>query len=175
MKVWIPLCFLVLTVFLFLLGLRNDPSYIPSALIDKKAPEFSLKNLDSVINKQNDFLYTTNSWKGKVWILNIFASWCLACNVEHPVLMKISKEHPKIELVGLAYKDEPLETRKWLKQNGNPYSTVLVDINGNVGLDYGVYGVPETYIIDSVGKIKYRHVGPIQPDFFEEFVSPLIE
>jgi cytochrome c biogenesis protein CcmG/thiol:disulfide interchange protein DsbE len=89
--------------------------------------------------------------------------------------MKLSKDNPRVKLVGLAYKDEPAKTNDWLKRNGNPYTEVLVDLKGNVGIDYGVYGVPETFIIDSDGIIRYKNIGPIQPDFFEDHLLPILQ
>lgn len=175
LKVWFPLSLLILLIVIFFFGLGKDPSHIPSVRVNKQAPEFNLKSLTQSLNKSNND-ETTNPeyWRGQVWVLNVFASWCVACNIEHPILMKLAEENPKIKLIGLAYKDEPSDTENWLRKNGNPYSKVLLDLNGNVGIDYGVYGVPETFIIDSDGIIRYKNIGPIQPSFFEDHLKPII-
>ena len=173
-RVWLPLVLLLSIAVIFVFGLKNDPSYIPSVRIDKKAPGFSLQTLEQAINKSDDSKISPKNWEGKIWILNVFASWCVACNIEHPILMKLANENSNIKIIGLAYKDNPDKTKEWLRKNGNPYDMVLVDLNGNVGIDYGVYGVPETFIIDSVGMIRYKNVGPIQPTFYEDHLLPFI-
>ena len=176
LRVWFPLSLLTLLIIVFFFGLGKDPSLIPSVRINKKAPEFNLQSLTQNLSKTNeDETINPDYWIGQVWVLNVFASWCVACNIEHPILMKLAKENPKIKLIGLAYKDEPNDTANWLKKNGNPYSKVLMDLNGNVGIDYGVYGVPETFIVDSNGIIRYKNVGPIQPSFFEDHLKPIIK
>jgi cytochrome c biogenesis protein CcmG/thiol:disulfide interchange protein DsbE len=176
LKVWIPSTILAFFITIFFIGLENDPSYIPSVRIDKKAPEFSLQTLKQNLSKSdNDDFLDPGYWRGQVWVLNVFASWCVACNIEHPILMKIAKDNPQIQLIGLAYKDNPKNTERWLKKNGDPYSEVLVDSNGTVAIDYGVYGVPETFIIDSDGIIRYKNVGPIQPSFFEDHLDPILK
>tara|TARA_A100001011_G_C14242217_1_gene813756 strand:+ start:1035 stop:1592 length:558 start_codon:yes stop_codon:yes gene_type:complete len=173
-KVWIPLILLLLIILLFFFGLKYDPNHIPSVKLNKKAPEFILSSLKDKLNQTGNKVYTSESWKGKTWILNVFASWCAACNTEHPVLMKLARDNPEIQVIGLAYKDKPLATQEWLLKNGNPYNVVLIDQNGKVGIDYGVYGVPETFVIDSIGFIRHRHVGPINSTFYQDYISPYI-
>tara|TARA_E500000178_G_C17036221_1_gene763506 strand:- start:6760 stop:7320 length:561 start_codon:yes stop_codon:yes gene_type:complete len=174
LKPWIPVIVLAAGGVLFVFGLQNDPRKIPSALINKQAPDFELPvlNLNNFDDKASSF--TPEHWRGKVWILNVFASWCVACQIEHPHLVNIAMENPNIDLIGLAYKDKPVETSNWLSRFGNPYDVVIVDRLGQTGIDYGVYGVPETFIIDEKGFIRYKHIGPIQSTFFAEFVEPLI-
>ncbi|OUT98199.1 MAG: hypothetical protein CBC01_03855 [Betaproteobacteria bacterium TMED41] len=175
LKVWLPFAILLVFIVLFFFGLGNDPSYIPSVRLNKKAPDFNLTTLDQELKKPSvKSSLSPKFWDGKIWVLNVFASWCVACQIEHPILMKLAKENPKIKFVGLAYKDDPNKTNNWLEKNGNPYSKVLVDSKGEVGIDYGVYGIPETFIIDSNGIIRYKNIGPIQPSFFDDHLAPLI-
>ena len=151
---------------------------VPSPLIDKPAPDFSLARLD-----QPEQTFALKEMKGEVWLLNVWASWCVACREEHPVLVRMAQQK-LVPIVGLNYKEVrgdgainargmalEAETsmaieraRTWLKDHGNPYVLSVLDIDGRVGIDFGVYGVPETFLIDREGRIRYKHIGPITPD-----------
>jgi cytochrome c biogenesis protein CcmG/thiol:disulfide interchange protein DsbE len=153
----------------FAIGLTKDPRILPSALIDKPAPKFDLPALhDGKLGLANADL------GGELKIVNVFASWCVPCRVEHPVLMRFSKLN-NTPLYGLNYKDKKSDAIAWLKQLGDPYERIGQDLSGRVGIEWGVYGVPETYFIDREGRIRYRHVGPILPEVMEKTILPLIE
>ncbi|HEX4583798.1 MAG TPA: DsbE family thiol:disulfide interchange protein [Burkholderiaceae bacterium] len=164
----IPLAaFLVLSGFLFK-GLWIDPHTVPSPLIDKPAPGFRLTQVaDAGKTVSRDEML------GKVWLLNVWASWCVSCREEHPVLVEFAKSGT-VPIYGLDYKDTRAEALKWLDQFGNPYEVSLFDPDGRVGIDYGVYGVPETYVIDKAGTIRYKQIGPITPEVLHEKILPLI-
>lgn len=166
-RLGLPLLIFALLVIVLARGLEFDPRHLPSARQGKPAPRFEVPTLGS------DQVFTTQSMLGKVWVINVFASWCTACVIEHPKLLKLSKR-PDFNLIGLAYKDEPAATAQWLRQHGDPYRKIALDLNGLVGIDYGVYGVPETYVINAQGVITYRHVGPIDDSFFDQHVAPLL-
>lgn len=168
LRVVLPLLVLTALAVVFVIGLQGDPRKLPSVFIDKPAPAFSLPEL-----AEGQPAITPASMQGKVWLLNVFASWCGACVTEHPLLLEVARQN-RVELVGLAYKDEPNDTRAWLEQRGNPYGRIAVDRDGLVGIDYGVYGVPETFVIDASGVIRYKHVGPVDQDFFRQHVEPLL-
>lgn len=161
--------FLVLVLFLAR-GLMLDPREVPSPLIGKPAPAFSAPTLaapERVLRKQ-DLL-------GKVWMLNVFASWCVACREEHPVLMAYARTGGGVPVYGLNYKDKREDALRWLGQLGNPYADILVDAKGLIGIDFGVYGVPETFIIDRAGIIRYKQIGPITPEVLREKIEPLLK
>lgn len=168
LRITLPLIVLAALAVVFVIGLQGDPRKLPSVFIDKPAPAFSLPDL-----AEGQPVVTPESLRGKVWLLNVFASWCGACVAEHPLLLELAKLN-RVELVGLAYKDDPIDTRAWLAQRGNPYGRIAVDRDGLVGIDYGVYGVPETFVIDGEGVIRYKAVGPVDRDFFREHVEPLL-
>jgi len=159
--------FLVLVVFLGI-GLRLDPKEVPSPLIGKPAPAFALARLDKPEQKisRDDLL-------GKVWMLNVWASWCVACRQEHPLLVEFAKAKT-LPIYGLNYKDKPDAGRKWLADFGNPYTASLSDLDGRVGIDFGVYGVPETFIIDRQGMVRFKHIGPVTPDVIRTQIEPLV-
>lgn len=167
LRLCLPILILLGLGALFVLGLQHDPHTLPSVKIGKSVPAFALPLLEAQAPA-----FTPESMQGKVWVLNVFASWCAACVQEHTSLLKLVGEQD-ILLLGMAYKDVPADTQQWLQQRGNPYQQVLVDEAGKVGIDLGVYGVPETYVIDGNGIIRYRHVGPIGEDFFRLHVAPL--
>lgn len=146
--------FIVIAVFLAL-GLKHDPRHVPSPLIDKPAPAFSLPLLD-----QPDQMISNQTLLGEVWLMNVWASWCAACKVEHPLLIEMASRGA--HLVGLNYKDTTEEAMAWLASYHNPYQSVIVDADGRVGIDFGVYGVPETFLIDKSGRIRYKHIGPVE-------------
>lgn len=169
-KIALPLVLLVILAVFLAQGLTRDPRKLPSMRVGKPAPSFALPDL----YKASDLIRTPEQMKGRVWLLNVFASWCGACVTEHPSLLSLSKSG-YIPVVGLAYKDDVAETRKWLiEHGGDPYVFVAVDRDGSVGIEYGVYGVPETYVIDAQGIIRHRHVGPIDLEFMEKHVKPLM-
>ncbi|HMA90825.1 MAG TPA: DsbE family thiol:disulfide interchange protein [Burkholderiales bacterium] len=164
----IPLgIFIVLLLFLAV-GLRLDPRTVPSPLIDKPAPAFTLPRLDDPQQRvsEKDLL-------GKVWLLNVWASWCVSCREEHPVLVELSKRN-LVPIYGLNYKDERKDALAWLGQFGNPYTISIMDADGRVGIDYGVYGVPETYVIDKQGVIRYKQIGPVTPEVLDAKILPLV-
>ena len=165
----IPLAvFLVLVVFLAI-GLTRNPQELPSALINKPAPEFRLSQL-----KDPSKTFSAADMRGKVWMLNVWASWCIACRDEHPYLFQYAQSGV-VPLVGLNYKDKREDALAWLEDLGDPYSLSAVDLDGRVGMDYGVYGAPESYIIDKSGTIRLKHVGPVTPDVWSKKVLPLIQ
>lgn len=167
--VWIPIAlFLVLLGFLAV-GLNKDPHSIPSPLIDKPAPAFRVSQLDDAGKS-----FSPEAMRGKVWMLNVWASWCVSCREEHPVLVAFSRTNT-VPLVGLDYKDQPADANRWLAQFGNPYSLVAVDADGRVGIDYGVYGVPETYVIDRNGVIRFKQIGPVTQEVLDQTILPLIK
>ena len=172
-KIWLPIILLLTLTVLFIFGLKNDPKKIPSVLIGKKAPEFNLRILqtsDTFIKKK----LNSDSLTGQVWLLNVFASWCITCQIEHKHLMKIAKVNPSLSIIGLAYKDEPSATKLWLKKHGNPYSNVVIDQDGVTGINWGVYAVPETFIIDETGFIVYKNIGAIDDNFYTRETKPLL-
>ncbi len=166
MRFAIPLGIFVLMVGLLGYGLTLDPKKVPSPLIDKPAPYFSLKKLHQpgVELSRDDLL-------GEVWVLNVWASWCVSCRAEHEVITRLAKEN-RAKIIGLDYKDEPDDGRRWLKQFGDPYFASVIDLDGRVGIDWGVYGVPETFIIGKDGLIKYKHIGPVTHEALDSEVIP---
>ncbi len=168
-KFLIPLAlFLGLVVFLAI-GLNRDPREVPSPLINKAAPDFKVEQLD-----QPQLQFAPADLKGKVWVLNVWASWCVACKEEHPLLLDFAKSGVA-PLVGLDYKDQRKDALQYLRQQGNPYDLIAMDKDGRVGIDYGVYGVPETYIIDKQGVIRFKQIGPVTPEALQTKMIPLIK
>jgi cytochrome c biogenesis protein CcmG/thiol:disulfide interchange protein DsbE len=157
----------VLAIFLYL-GLGLDPHEIPSPLINKPAPAFTLPQLYNPAKQ-----FSSEEMKGKVWLLNVWASWCVSCREEHPVLMELSQQHI-VPILGLDYKDKNPDGEAWLREGGDPYTLVATDANGRVGIDYGVYGVPETYVIDKQGVIRYKQIGPVTHQSLQQKILPLI-
>jgi len=159
--------FVILAVFLFV-GLTLDPREVPSPLVGKPAPAFALQQLH-VPGKQ----FSPQEMKGKVWLLNAWASWCVACEAEHPVLMELARLNI-VPILGLDYKDKREAALAVLERRGNPYVLTVSDTDGRAGIDYGVYGVPETYVIDKQGIIQYKQIGPITPQNLKEKILPLV-
>ena len=159
----------VALVALLAIGLRLNPREVPSPLIGKPAPPFELPLLNQPEKKfsQKDML-------GKVWIMNVWASWCPPCLVEHPIVTRIAQSG-MAPVVGLNYKDQREDALPWLKRNGDPFLLTVYDVNGRIGIDYGVYGVPETYVIDQKGVIRYKHIGPLTSDIVQKKVEPLVK
>jgi len=160
--------FIGLTV-LFIYGLQNDPRYVPSPLINKIAPKF---NLPSLHHPESNI--SVDDIKGTVSLINVWASWCVACRLEHPILNEAVKKY-HLSLYGLNYKDKRTNALIWLENLGNPYIESAYDEYGNVGIDYGVYGVPETFLLDKKGVIRYKHIGPIDKRQFDDIIMPLIK
>ena len=170
-------------------GLTLNPREVPSPLIDKPAPDFSLARLD-----KPEQTFALKEMQGQVWMLNVWASWCVACRQEHPLLVQMAKQKI-VPVVGLNYKEVrgdgainargmalEAETamaieraRRWLTDHGDPYVLSVLDIDGRVGIDFGVYGVPETFLIDTEGRIRYKHIGPITPESLKQVILPKIE
>ncbi len=168
-KALIPLgIFCVLVIFLAI-GLTRDPHEIPSPFIGKPPPTFTAPRLPPPQQQSpgKDIL-------GKVWLLNVYASWCVACQQEHALLMKMSKRK-EVPIIGLNYKDQRGDGLGWLARHGNPYDLSAFDFEGKVGIDYGVYGVPETFLIDKQGVIRYKQIGPITPESLEKTIMPLVK
>ncbi len=159
--------FIVLVVFLAI-GLTRDPREVPSPLIDKAAPPFTLVQLH-----QPDRQLSVADLKGQVWLLNVWASWCVSCRQEHPLMVELSKAGV-VPIYGLNYKDKRDDALRWLDQFGNPYALSVMDADGKVGIDYGVYGVPETYVIDKSGTIRYKQIGPVTPEVLKQTIIPLV-
>jgi cytochrome c biogenesis protein CcmG/thiol:disulfide interchange protein DsbE len=151
-------------------GLSLDPKEIPSVLIDKPVPAFDLPPIQG----RGMGLASGDLKAGEVSLVNVFASWCVACRAEHPVLMELKKSGA-VPVHGLNYKDKPDQAKGWLDRFGDPYVRIGADIDGRVGIDFGVYGVPETFIIDKAGRIAYKHIGPIRPEDLENTILPLVK
>jgi cytochrome c biogenesis protein CcmG/thiol:disulfide interchange protein DsbE len=167
LKFLLPIAlFAVLFVFL-LRGLDLKPSEVPSPLIGKPAPAFSLPQLAKTER------FDSQSLKGKVWLLNVWASWCVACREEHPLLLQMAHD-PRFVIVGMDYKDVDKDALDWLAEHGNPYQLVVSDTDGRTGIDFGVYGVPETFVIDAQGTIRYKQIGPMTEDDLRQHVMPLL-
>jgi cytochrome c biogenesis protein CcmG/thiol:disulfide interchange protein DsbE len=160
--------FLVLVGFLAI-GLKLDPREVPSPLIDKPAPAFS-----AALLAQPDQRVTREDLIGKTWVLNVWASWCAPCRDEHPLWVDYAKRSP-VPIYGLNYKDKNEAGKAWLRQLGNPYTESLIDPDGRIGIDYGVYGVPETFVIDKQGIVRLKHTGPITAAVLRDKIEPLLK
>lgn len=168
----IPLgLFLVLAVFLAI-GLSRDPREVPSPLIGKPAPAFSLATLGTA-GQGDGPAFGPQDMRGRVWVLNVWASWCASCREEHPVLLALARTGAA-PIVGLDYKDRPADAQGWLARFGNPYALSALDADGRVGIDYGVYGVPETYVIDKTGIVRFKQIGPVTTEVLNTRLLPLI-
>ena len=170
-------------------GLTLNPREVPSPLIDKPAPNFKLARIDDPAAT-----FALEEMRGQVWLLNVWASWCVACRQEHPLLVRMARQK-LVPVVGLIYKEVrgdgalnvrgmalEAETalaveraRGWLSDHGDPYVLSVLDVDGRVGIDFGVYGVPETFLIDAEGRIRYKHIGPITPDSLQQVIMPKVE
>ncbi len=167
-KFLIPIAVFIAIGLLLAYGLSLDPKKIPSPLVGKPLPAFALADL----HKPNQTI-TSESLRGKVYLLNVWASWCVACREEHPLLVELARTKA-VPIIGLNYKDKRNDALRWLEGLGNPYDWSLSDIDGRVGIDLGVYGVPETFVIDKAGVIRYKHIGPISPDAWRDKIAPLL-
>lgn len=167
-KLFIPLLVFVLLASFLYWGLGRDPNAMPSALVDRPVPVFTLPRLDD--ERQ---LVTQEVLKGQVTLLNVWATWCFSCRAEHPYLIELAGRG--VAIVGLNYKDDGADARAWLAQLGNPYRENIVDRDGLLGLDLGVFGAPETYLVDSEGIIRQKHIGVIDERVWRDKVAPLYE
>jgi len=161
------LLFIVVMVFLYQ-GLHRDPHELPSALIGQPVKPFSYPSL---LHSQP---VTEKQFLGQVTLLHVWASWCTTCRAEHHVLMDIANSH-KVVIYGLNYKDDPAAAKQWLEQYGNPYQAIIADTTGTLAIDFGVYGTPETFIIDSKGIVRYKYIGVISPDVWQDKIQPELE
>jgi len=168
LKLILPLALFVIVMGFLAKGLFLNPREVPSPLIGKPTPIFTAPTLDDASKS-----FSTADMKGKVWLLNVWASWCAACREEHPLLLEM-RQHD-LPLYGLAYKDTDAEAKTVLQQMGNPYIITATDASGKIGIDYGVYGVPETYVIDKTGIIRYKQIGPITPAALRDKILPLLK
>ena len=166
---YIPLLVFVVMAVFFAIGLTMNPRDIPSPLIGKPVPEFSRPAV-----KGGPLGLSSADLRGQVSIVNVFASWCVACREEHQILMGI-KERGLVPLHGINYKDKPDDARAWLDQMGDPYTRIGADISGRVAIDWGVYGVPETFVIDRDGMIVHKHIGAITPEALRKTIMPIID
>ena len=165
----VPLLVLIGLATLLGVGLNLDPRKVPSPLVGKLVPIFSLPPV------QGRTLGLANTdLEGEVSLVNVFASWCTACRDEHPLFMELQKQGT-VPVHGLNYKDRPEDVARWLAALGDPYTRTGADLNGRVGIDWGVYGVPETFVVDREGRIAYKHIGPITPQVMSEKIIPLVE
>ena len=165
----IPLVFFILLVAILAVGLRHDPHEVPSPLINKAAPAFQLSQLQDPSKT-----FSAADMRGKVWLLNVWASWCVTCRDEHPLLLQYARSGA-LPIYGLNYKDNREDALSWLGELGDPYVLSVSDKDGRVGIDYGVYGAPETYLIDRDGIIRFKQVGPVTPDIWQEKILPLAQ
>lgn len=170
LKYLVPAALFAVIVAFLLAGLKpgRDPREIPSPLIGKPAPEFQLPLL-----QQPGQVWSPSSMRGQVWLLNVWASWCVPCLVEHPVLLQLARDRT-LPVVGMNYKDAPEAATGWLRKHGDPFTQIVADRSGTAAFDYGVYGVPETFLIDRAGTIRYKHVGPLTPELVSGKLLPLI-
>ena len=158
----------VALVVLLAVGLGLNPREVPSPLIGKPAPAFELPLLTAP-----DRRFSEKTMLGRPWVLNVWASWCPPCLAEHPVVSQMARSG-LAPVVGLNYKDTREAALGWLERNSNPFQVVVFDPNGRIGIDYGVYGVPETYVIDRSGVIRYKHIGPLSADVVQKKIEPLL-
>jgi len=164
----IPIAIFVALLLLLGIGLKLDPHEVPSPLIGKPAPHFELPELHQAAKT-----FSERDMLGKVWVLNVWASWCVSCREEHPVLLDLAAGG-EVPIYGLNYKDRREDGLAWLKGMGDPYKLSIFDFDGRVGIDFGVYGVPETYVIDKAGVIRYKRIGPLTPEIVKQKVLPLV-
>ena len=168
LKYLIPLVVLFGLIILFIFGLQNDPRIVPSPFIDKPLPDIRAPLLS-----QPDITFAVSELKGEVTLLNVWATWCIPCRQEHPFLVDLA-DHYDVKIVGLNYKDERKDSIEWLEKLGNPYDIILFDESGDAGIDLGVYGFPETFIMDHEHIVKYKHIGAIDEEVLNNTIIPLI-
>lgn len=168
MRFLVPLIVFIVLVGFLAVGLKLDPREVPSPFIGKSAPAFELPQL-----AEPDKTFGNINLKGQVSLFNVWASWCVSCRQEHPLLIELSRQNI-LPIYGLDYKDQREDGLGWLKHYGNPYTLSAFDAEGKVGIDWGVYGVPETFVIDKQGVIRHKHTGPITPEAWQKTLLPLI-
>lgn len=166
MRYALPAAVLAALVVLFAIGLQRDPTQVPSPLIGQPAPAFTLPTPDGGTLTPADF-------RGRPVLVNFWASWCTPCLQEHPLLMQLARTG--VTVVGLNYKDDPAAARQWLARHGNPFALIAQDRDGLVGLDWGVYGVPETFVLDAAGVIRFKQIGPMTREAWEQDVAPRLQ
>ncbi len=171
MRALLPLAIFVGVLALLGVGLTGNPRELPSALIDKPAPAFRLTTLATPLTPERTL--GSADLRGQVWVLNVWASWCTACRLEHPLLVEFARTNT-VPIYGLNYKDAPTDAQRWLANFGDPYQHSFSDRDGRVGMDFGVYGAPETYVIDAAGRVRFKHVGPLTPEVLQEQIVPLV-
>lgn len=165
--IWPFVIFVALSGFLYV-GLGLNPHEVPSPLVNKPAPSFNLPQLHEPAKQ-----FSQQDMKGKVWLLNFWASWCASCKVEHPLFMALARQN-SVPIYGIDYKDNPDDGQAWLRNGGDPYVLSASDMDGRVGIEYGLYGVPETYVIDKQGVIRYKQIGPVTQQSLRETILPLV-
>jgi cytochrome c biogenesis protein CcmG/thiol:disulfide interchange protein DsbE len=165
-----PLILFIMVLIFLYRGLHLNPSEIQSPLIGKSAPNFSAPSIMDPKKTIDEKIF-----RDHITIFNVFASWCISCHTEHAQLMQLHKEAPDVQIIGLAFKDHSLDVKKYLQKAGNPYKAVVDDKEGNIGIDYGVYGTPETFVIDKGGVIRSKIVGPISSEILKNQLLPLIK
>lgn len=165
----VPFALFVALIIFFAIGLNRDPREIPSPLINQPAPAFNLQQLQVPAKP-----FSPADMRGQVWLFNVWASWCVSCREEHPVFVELAKRN-LVPIVGLNYKDQRADALQWLAQFGNPYVLSVTDFDGRIGIDYGVYGVPETYVIDKQGVIRMKHIGPVTPQILQDKILPKVQ
>lgn len=165
---FIPVAIFAVLVLFFFRGLSLDPNEMPSALLNKPVPKFSLPRL---VNPQE--LGSENLLQGKVSLLNVWATWCVTCREEHAFLNQLKTQG--VHIIGLDYKDNTADAQRWIAELGNPYDNILIDEDGRVGLDLGVFGAPETYVVDKQGIIRYKHIGDLNQKVWDETIQPLVK
>lgn len=163
----IPLVLFLGLVGFLLVGLRRNPHEVPSPLINKAAPSFLLPQLHDPKKT-----FSAESMRGKVWLLNFWGTWCVACRDEHPMLVEFAKS-AAVPIYGIDYKDDPAAAKRWLDELGNPYTLTAFDVDGRVSIDYGVYGAPETFLIDKAGVIRFKQIGPVTEEVWNQQILPL--
>jgi len=165
----LPLGLFAVVVGFLAVGLTLNPREVPSPFIGKPAPDFVLPQLHDP-----EKVFSPKDLAGQVWLLNVWASWCSGCKEEHPVLMQLAQSG-SVPVYGMDYKDQRAEALNWLKRQGNPYPLSAMDESGRIGINYGVYGVPETFVIDKKGLIRYKQIGPLDQDSLDRKVLPLVK
>lgn len=169
-KLFIPAVFFVGMLALLFLGLGRDPNQVPSALVNRPLPEFVKPDLFEA-----SATVSSQQLRGGVFFVNVWATWCPPCHAEHPYLVEISEREPDVTFVGVNYKDDVAAAREFLAERGNPFDLSLVDLDGSLGIDLGIAGAPETFLVDASGIIRYRHVGVINNEVWDTVFKPIVE
>lgn len=169
LKLGLPVILFIIILGFLWLGLNRDPHRLPSTLIGKPVPVFKAQGL-----LHPGKILTNRLFRGHISLLNVFASWCTSCRAEHAVLMDIANQHI-VTLYGLNYKDQLQEVKRWLHRSGDPYQAIIFDPTGKIGRDFGVYGTPETFIIDQHGIVRHKYIGPISPDAWQDVILPAVK